>query len=190
MRRSLLPSRVSRLALIAALVVVVILGGRWLLLRAYPLEYQPMIERYAQANQLDPMVVAALIRNESHFDPDALSKQGARGLMQIMPETGAWIAGQMQIPYSDEQLWDPNYNIKLGSWYLNNLSHEFDGDLVLALASYNAGRSNVRKWLDEDRWTGEHATLRQIPFAETRAYVAKVLRDVEVYRWIYGWQTE
>lgn len=190
MQRSPLPSRMPRLALVTALIVLVILGGRWLLLRAYPLEYWPIIERYALAKQVDPMMVAALIRNESDFDPKALSPPGARGLMQIMPETGQWIALQMQIPYTDEMLWDPEYNIMLGCWYLENLSDEFAGDLVLALASYNAGRNNVKKWLEENRWTGEHTTLRQIPFAETRTYVAKVLRDVQIYRWIYGWQSE
>jgi len=187
MQRSPLPTRMSRLVLIVALVTLVGLGGRWLLLRAYPMEYRPIVEQYALAKQLDPLMVAAVIRNESHANPVALSKQGARGLMQIMPETGQWIAEQLKIPYTDELLWDPEYNIRLGCWYLDNLREEFGGDLVLALAAYNAGRSNVKKWLDEKQWTGEQTTLRQIPFSETRSYVAKVLRDVKIYRLIYRW---
>jgi len=152
--------------------------------RTYPLEYRALIDRCATDNQVDPVVVAALIRNESHYNPDALSKQGARGLMQIMPSTGQWIASQMQVPYSDEMLWDPEYNIRLGCWYLDNLSREFGGDLVLVLASYNAGRNNVKKWVNEGRWTGEESTLGQIPFSETRSYVEQVLRDMPVYRGI------
>ncbi len=190
MQRSPRLSRVPRLVWLVALLVLVPLAGRWLLLRAYPLQYRPIIERYALANQIDPMVVMAVIRNESHFEKDARSRQGARGLMQIMPETGQWIANQTNIPYSTDMLWDPEYNIRLGCWYLDNLRDEFGGDQVVALAAYNAGRSNVKKWLDQDRWTGEFTTLGQIPFAETRTYVAKVLRDEKIYRWIYGWSTK
>jgi len=186
MQRSPLPSKVSRMAWSSMLIVLVVLGGRWLLLQAYPMDHLEMIQRHALAQQIEPMLVAAVIRNESHFDPKAMSPQGARGLMQIMPETGQWIAHQMQLSYSDDMLWNPEYNITLGCWYLDNLNEEFHGDLVLVLASYNAGRSNVKRWLDQKQWTGEQATLRQVPFTETRTYVAKVLRDVKIYRLIYG----
>jgi len=167
---------------LTALVALTLAGCSY---KSYPLEYRSLIDRCATDNQFDPVVVAALIRNESYYQPSALSKQGAMGLMQIMPATGQWIATQMKVPYSDDMLWDPEYNISLGCWYLDNLSQQFNGDLVLILASYNAGRGNVKQWLDEERWTGEHATLGQIPFAETRSYVEQVMRDVHVYRWIY-----
>lgn len=170
---------------VMVLITMVLLTGTGCSYGSYPLEYRPLIDRCATENQLDPVFVAAVIRNESHYRPDALSKQGARGLMQIMPETGLWIAGQMNVPYSDDMLLDPDYNIELGCWYLKNLSNQFAGDLVLVLASYNAGRGNVKKWMDEGRWTGERTTLGQVPFAETRSYVEQVLRDVEIYRWIY-----
>lgn len=174
------------LALLLALAAVTYFGGRWLLLWAYPLEYKEMLFPRAQEYRLDPYLVAAVIRTESRFRADATSGQGARGLMQIMPETGEWAARQLKLRYSPALLYDPDFNIRLGCWYLDNLRQEFGGDLVLALAAYNGGRTNVMKWLQENQWTGEHATLEQIPFKETRLYVARVLRDYQRYRWIYG----
>lgn len=153
---------------------------------SYPLAYRENIFRWADAEKLHPYLVAAVIRNESRFRPDATSSQGARGLMQVMPETGAWAAKQMGITFQANQLYQAEYNIRIGTWYLANLRREFGGDIVLALAAYNAGRGNVRQWLTDKRWTGEHATLDQIPFPETRLYVGKVLRDFERYRRIYG----
>jgi soluble lytic murein transglycosylase len=158
----------------------------WLVPRIYPLQFREGLFREAQANGLDPYLVAAVIRIESHFRADATSTQGARGLMQIMPDTGEWVAAQMKIPFSPDRLYDPDYNLRLGCWYLAHLQQQFGGDTVLALAAYNGGRGTVTKWLNDRQWTGEHQTLEQIPFPETRQYVAKVLRDVGRYRLIYG----
>ncbi|HEY8348052.1 MAG TPA: lytic transglycosylase domain-containing protein [Symbiobacteriaceae bacterium] len=179
--------RTTRLVLWLALAcTVALVGGRWLLVQVYPLEYENIIFQAAREYGLDPFLVAAVIRTESRFRPGATSPQGARGLMQIMPETGRWAAAQMQIPYSEELLYDPHYNIRMGCWYLAELHREFGGDTVLALAAYNGGRTNVARWLQMRQWTGEHRTLQQIPFPETRRYVALVLRDHRVYRFIYG----
>lgn len=172
-------------ALLAALVGLISLGSRWLVLQLYPLHYRSIIFERAAEVGLDPYLVAAVIRSESHFKPDATSRQGARGLMQVMPDTGQWVADQLRLPYSPDMLYDPDYNIRLGSWYLAHLSEQFDGEIVLALAAYNGGHGNVTKWLQERQWTGEHHTLEQIPFAETRTYVANVMRDFGRYRIIY-----
>lgn len=162
-------------------------GGRWLLFtHLYPLSYKSLIFAYAEANGVDPYLVAAIIRTESGFRPDATSSQGARGLMQIMPETGRWAAARLGIEFTPDDLYDPEYNIRLGTWYLAELLREFAGDPVLALAAYNGGRANVWRWLEERQWTGEARTLDQIPFAETRRYVARVLRDHQRYLWLYG----
>lgn len=170
-----------------ALLLLVLSGmaGWWLLHRLYPLKYEAALLSGAREFELDPNLVAAVIRTESRFRPTARSPQGARGLMQIMPETARWISGQMKIPYDPAMLDDPAYNIRMGCWYLRNLHREFGGDRVLALAAYNAGRNNVQAWLKENRWTGEQATLEQIPFPETRLYVAQVLRSYQIYRWLY-----
>ncbi len=174
------------LAVVLLLAAATWLGGRWAIGRLYPLEYRTILFQRAAEHGLDPYLVAALIRAESRFRPGATSPQGARGLMQIMPETGKWVADQLQLPFGPDLLYDPDYNMRLGCWYLADLLNEFDGDYVLALAAYNGGRNNVKKWLNEQRWTGEHSTLEQIPFAETRHYVAIVLRDHKRYLWLYG----
>lgn len=175
-----------RVILLTLLAVGLYAGGRWLLTNLYPLAYEGLIFKYAAQNGLDPLLVAAVIRTESNFQPRATSGQGARGLMQIMPETGRWAASQMKVAFSPDDLYDPEYNIRLGSWYLAELLREFGNDPVLALAAYNGGRGNVRKWLDERQWTGEHQTLNQIPFAETRHYVSLVLRHHRFYLWLYS----
>jgi soluble lytic murein transglycosylase len=172
--------------LLFALATGVVFGIRWLSTVIYPLPYRQILFMRAQEQGLDPYLVAALIRRESSFRPNAVSAQGARGLMQIMPDTGEWVAQQMNIPYSPEKLFIPDYNMQLGCWYLALLRAQFAGDDVLALAAYNSGRQNVQTWLNERQWTGEHQTLDQIPFPETRAYVANVLGDLTWYRRIYA----
>jgi soluble lytic murein transglycosylase len=167
------------------LAVAGFLGSRWAIMQLYPLDHRAILFYHAREQGLDPYLVAAVIRVESGFRRGVSSPQGARGLMQIMPETGEWAAQQMDLDFTPDMLFDPDYNIRMGSWYLAHLRHEFGGDTVLALAAYNAGRNNVQKWLDERQWTGEAHRLEQIPFKETRLYVAKVLRDVDRYRWIY-----
>jgi len=181
-RRRALTGGVAGVFLLA---VAALVGGPWVLTRLYPLEYREILFLRAAERGLDPYLVAAVIRAESRFRPRAISAQGARGLMQIMPETGKWVAEQMEIPFDPELLYDPDYNIRLGCWYLSNLLNEFDGNRVLALAAYNGGRNNVKQWLAEERWTGEAHTLEQIPFGETRHYVAVVLRDHKRYQWLY-----
>lgn len=176
------------LVLAAALAALAYFGFRWLLGLYFPLpaQYRASLFQEAQENGLDPYLVAAVIKAESGWRATAQSPQGARGLMQLMPDTARWVAEQKGVSYAPERLNDPGYNIQLGCWYLANLLQEFGGDPVLALAAYNAGRNNVHRWLQERQWTGEHHTLEQIPFQETRLYVAKVLRHVEYYRQIYA----
>lgn len=157
----------------------------WALHRFYPYPYRDLITAASARHQVDPHLVLSLIRNESHFNPDARSVEGALGLMQIMPETGAWIAAQMEREFQPEQLLDPATNIEMGVWYLANLNREFASDPVVVLAAYNGGRANVRDWLDSQTWTGERHTLDQIPFPETRTYVGRVLRDEQIYRRLY-----
>lgn len=173
------------LAVILGLAILGYFGSRWLIAQYYPLHYRDIVFQRAEEQGLDPFLVAAVIRRESKFRADATSAPGARGLMQIMPETGEWVAEQLKLPYSPEMLYDPDYNVRLGCWYLASLHKEFGGNTVLALAAYNGGRTNVRKWLQDRQWTGESHTLEQIPFEETRLYVARVLQDFDRYRRIY-----
>ena len=159
----------------------------WVL--AYPQGYWTSIITQARKYGLDPFFVAAVIREESQFRPDAVSPAGARGVMQVMPATGAWIARNAGIADFDRsRLHDPDLNITVGSWYLNHLMKRFKGDIVLVSAAYNAGPEAVASWVDKKSAADRDAAVfvETIPFVETRGYVKKVLRNYAEYRRIYG----
>jgi soluble lytic murein transglycosylase len=152
----------------------------------YPFPHQEMIFYYAHRHNLDPYLLAALIKTESNFRVDAESSRGALGLMQIMPDTSRWIAEQLgREEFDPRQLTDPEINLMFGSWYLAHLFEEFGHDPILVLAAYNGGRGNVHAWLRDARWTGEAKTLEQIPFPETRQFVRKVLLNYRIYNFLY-----
>ncbi len=150
---------------------------------AYPLSYREEIEKYAKQYELDPARVAAVIYCESSFQPEAVSSAGARGLMQIMPETGAWIAKKLgESDYTDERLFEPVLSIRYGCWYLNYLDGRYDGDLTKATAAYHAGGSRVDEWLANKQYSQDGVTLAYIPYDSTRAYVANVKSAYEHYK--------
>lgn len=168
------------------MIIIGVVGLRPMLTWYYPLRYHESVERHAQLHMLDPLLVTAVMRVESAFNQYAVSSKGARGLMQLMPDTARWAAELMGLEDFDiEQLFDPEINIAIGVWYLSTLRQQFDGDTILALAAYNGGRANVLRWLREDAWSGEVETISDIPFPETRGYVQKVLHTYEWYRRIY-----
>lgn len=162
-------------------------GYRWGLVRLYPLQHRDLVFRYSRANGLDPWLVAAVINVESRWRPLAVSRRGARGLMQVMPETGEWAAAKIRLSgFQPDQLFEPETNVRIGTWYLAWLLQQFDGNQTAALAAYNSGDHQVRRWLAERVWSGEPQTVSQIPFPETRGYVVKVLaqhkRYIQIYR--------
>ncbi|NLG78486.1 MAG: lytic transglycosylase domain-containing protein [Firmicutes bacterium] len=160
--------------------------SRWYLERAYPTPYKDLVTQYCAEHNVDPFLVTALMRVESRFRPHVVSEKGARGLMQVMPDTARWVAQELGMDRFDpEMLHDPRTNLRIGTWYLASLEREFGGDKVIVLAAYNAGRGNVRKWLDTARWTGRIEEIDRIPFPETRDYVRKVLRFYETYVRVY-----
>jgi len=163
--------------------------SKWYLERAYPTPYKDLVTQYCAEHNVDPFLVTALMRVESRFRPHVVSEKGARGLMQVMPDTGRWVAEELGIDgFDPEMLHDPRVNLRIGTWYLASLEREFGGDKVLVLAAYNAGRGNVRKWLDTSRWTGRIEEIESIPFPETREYVRKVLSLYEAYVRVYDGQ--
>lgn len=152
----------------------------------YPYRYRPIIEENAERFGIDPLLVAAVIHVESKYDPNAVSRRGALGLMQVMPATARWIAPHVGIDeITDEMILDPEVNILLGTWYLSNLSWEFEGRLDVVLASYNGGRGYVARWLEEGTWSGRYEDRRNIPFPETREFVQKVRTAYDQYRRLY-----
>ena len=153
----------------------------------YPFPYQSLIFKYASAYEQDPYLLAAIIKAESNFDSGAISAKGARGLMQIMPETGEWVAGQLgYASLKKDQLFEPETNIKFGAWYLADLDKEYGGSIILMLAAYNGGRGNVSEWIEVKDLSGSVNTIDQIPYPETRDYVKKVLSYHKKYIELYG----
>ena len=152
----------------------------------YPYDYQDTINFYADRYEVDRNLVASVILAESKFRQDATSVHGARGLMQIMPETGSWIATQIEDDsFSVDKLYNVNMNIKYGTWYLSELQTEFEGNEVLALAAYNAGRGNVYEWMEKYHWDINFKDYTKIPFPETREYVKRVLENKKQYNKLY-----
>ena len=137
-----------------------------------------------------PELVLAVIRQESEFDHNANRYVGARGMMQLMTYTAKLVAKQANLPYVKSRLKsDPNYNIKLGSFYLSTLLEQYEGSYPFALAAYNAGPKRVRYWrkINGDPQKGQINYvdwIELIKFKETRNYVQRVLENVNVYRYI------
>jgi len=153
----------------------------------YPFPYRQITIDYAEAYNLDPCLLAAIMKAESGFNSRAVSPKGARGLMQIMPDTGQWVARQLGNPaFNPDQLFEPATNIRFGAWYIADLKTEFNSDVVLVLAAYNGGRGNVQEWVSGKNLTGGNSTIEQIPFPETRNFVRKVLLYHRIYSHLYG----
>lgn len=152
----------------------------------YPLEYTEYIEKYSEEYKLDKWLVVSIIWVESKFDSTATSSKDARGLMQVTPETGKWAAEKMGIKNFDPQkLYDPETNIKIGCWYVDNLRTQFDGNLEVIIAAYNGGSGNVTSWLKNKKYSDDGETLKKIPFEETENYVQRVFTTYDKYREIY-----
>ncbi len=154
---------------------------------AYPVVHRDVLETAAQRHRLDPALVAALIRQESSFNPRARSPVGARGLMQLMPDVGRDIARARGYPiWHPALLYEPDVSIELGTAHLAAGLREWPS-LARALAAYNAGGSRVRRWTRKPGAGDPEIFAERIPFDETRDYVRIVQRNVEVYRALYGW---
>jgi len=152
---------------------------------AYPLAWWDTVLRWSSAYGVDPYLVLAVMREESGFLHTAVSSSDARGLMQLLPSTARWIAEEkLKIPYRESDLFSPDFNIRLGTWYLSHLLDQFGGDTAKAVAAYNGGQGNLRRWT-----SGGIASPGDLPaalrFTETREYLAKVLNSWLIYRWLY-----
>ncbi len=142
----------------------------------------PLIQRYAAQYGVEPALISAVIKNESSFNPLAQSGVGAWGLMQIMPDTGIWLAQRMDIPdYTREKLFDPEFNIRMGTYYLAYLSDIFEGSPVMVAAAFHAGDNNVKRWALDRAPDKRTLTLDMIPTDDTRSYVRKVMDAYAIY---------
>jgi soluble lytic murein transglycosylase len=154
---------------------------------AYPGGYFGTIEAFTNNQGIDSRLVTAVIREESAYNPLAVSSAGALGLMQVMPQTGQKIATQFGTQtFIRDRLFEPCYNIRLGSTYLRQLGAKFGNNLVYVIAAYNAGPDVVAKWIQQFGDKDRDEFIESIPYTETRNYVKKVLRSYGEYKRIYG----
>ena len=152
----------------------------------YRQDYSEYVEKYAKENNVDPLLIYAIIKAESNFDDEAVSGRGATGLMQLMDNTAKEVATNEAVEYvSNESLFDPEVNIKLGVKYFANLIEVFNNNAV-ALAAYNAGMGTVQGWIDDGIINADGSDIENIPYNETNMYVRKILRDYEIYLNIYN----
>jgi len=150
----------------------------------YPRAYGELISRYAGTAGVKTSLAYAVMRSESSFNPAATSPVGARGLMQLMPDTAAKMVKEKG--FNAERLYDPELNIRLGTRHLKDLLDQYQGNMVAVIASYNAGGGNVNRWLKTYNGLASDEFIESIPFGETRDYVKKVLATAELYRRLYG----
>ncbi len=154
---------------------------------AFPLPYRADLEKFARQNELDPFLMAALIRQESEFNPKAVSRANARGLTQIVPSTGRELSRRLKVTnYSTPRLFQPTVNLQLGTFYLKTIVDKLNGHYEAALAAYNAGLSRAHSWLSWGDFREPAEFVETVPFSETRGYIQTVLRNADVYRRLYG----
>ena len=180
---------VRRLIVILALVGIVIFvdNATTFLRRAYPVEYYSIVEENAKKYKIDPYLVMALIKAESGFNKSAESDKDAKGLMQLTDETAFWAAEKLGITgFNSNDLFEPETNIELGCWYLNELLTEFENNSNLALASYNAGRGTVKEWVEKGILEIDDTNADDIPYNETRIFVKRVLNYLKIYHNLYN----
>ena len=176
-----------------ALVVLLALGA-WALLRGdgeislnrYPMRYEQEIRAAAAEFSLDPAYVASVVLAESSFDPQAVSSDGAIGLMQIVPSTGEWIAGKFDEAFDVQNLYDPAVNLRYGCWYLRFLLDRYDGDMRTASTAYHQGQGRVDEWLKNPEYSEDGKTLSVISSSVTDTYVNRILDNYEHYQELYA----
>jgi soluble lytic murein transglycosylase len=152
----------------------------------FPKPYWTDLKRFSSQNALDPYLVASLIRQESEFNPGAVSRANAVGLMQLLPKVGRTVARQEKLRhFSTTELFKPEVNLQLGTRYFREMVDKF-GAFEYALAAYNAGSNRVDDWQGQGKYRDPQEFVESIPFTETREYVQAILRNANVYRQLYG----
>lgn len=176
------------LAMVALCLVLTFVTVFWILPKVmrshFRLEHEDLILRYSEQYDLDPSLVAGVIYTESRFRERAQSSAKARGLMQIIPETGAAIAEALGEPFDPENLFDSETSIRYGCFYLRQMLDRFDGNTAVALAAYNAGPHKAEEWLREYGLDSK-GRIAYIPYPETSNYVKRVFQAQENYANLY-----
>lgn len=182
-----LASKLFKLLVIFLILFLMIsFGKKFYMEIKYPLLYIGNIKEHSEEFDIDPYLVASVINVESSYDKMAISNKEAKGLMQISKSTGEWASQELGIEDFDlDLLFEADTNIRIGTWYLNRLNKEFNGNIQLVLAAYNGGSGNVTKWLGDEAYSDDGVYLKKIPFKETEDYIVRVLENYDIYRNIY-----
>ncbi|MGI8502973.1 MAG: transglycosylase SLT domain-containing protein [Hassallia sp.] len=152
----------------------------------YPFPYLNEVEKWSQKQKINPLLVTAVMRQESRFQPKVKSSAGATGLMQVLPSTAKWIAPQIKMDSQKIDLENPSENIMYGTWYLDHTHEQYQDNSLLAIASYNAGPGNVSKWLQTLQKDDPDEFVEAIPFDETKNYVRQVFGNYWNYLRLYN----
>ncbi|MBR3163219.1 MAG: lytic transglycosylase domain-containing protein [Clostridia bacterium] len=146
----------------------------------YPKKYSYEVEKYAKEYSVDENLIYAVIKAESNFDKNAVSRKNAKGLMQLMYDTAVDIANTIGIEINEEKILEPDTNINIGTKYISILINKYN-NIEVALAAYNAGSGNVDNWIANGVIQSDGSDIENIPFNETNNYVRKILRDYRIY---------
>ena len=150
----------------------------------YPCRYEEFVLKYSAEYGVPAHILYSVIRTESGFSSNAVSPAGAVGLMQLMPDTFDWVKMKLGEDGTSALLYDPETNIRYGTFYLSYLKTRY-GFWDTAFAAYNAGFGNVDRWLENPEYTDQNGILTAIPFAETSAYIKKINKTIEIYDRLY-----
>lgn len=168
------------LAIIILVIIAVICINKLMIKIMYKKEYSEYVNKYAQKYNVDENLIYALIKAESNYKVDAVSSQNAKGLMQLMYSTAEEVAKKVLIELTEENIFEPDININIGTKYISTLLEKYQ-NLEVALAAYNAGSGNVDKWISNGTIKADGSDIENIPFKETNNYVRKILRDYKIY---------
>ena len=154
---------------------------------AYPKAFWSSVTTWAEIYNVDPYLILAVVREESNYLPTAVSSSNAQGLMQLLPSTAKWIAeSKLKLVYTAGLSFDPDANLRMGTWYLSYLTGYYDGDVARAVAAYNGGNGNVDRWTEAAKATRRADLPGALVSIETREYLTKVLNSWLIYRALYS----
>jgi len=173
------------LIILIAIIFMVLINKNNLLKNFYPIKYSEYVQKYCKEYNVDENLIFACIKAESNFKEKAESKKGAKGLMQLMPTTAEELAKELSITINNENIFEPNINIQLGTKYISKLISKYS-NIELALTAYNAGSGKVDSWISDGILKNDGSDIENIPFKETNNYVRKILNDYKIYKELYG----
>ena len=172
------------LVVIVAILIVIFANKNTIMKMFYIIKYSEYVEKYSKEYVVDKYLIYACIKAESNFNEKAESKKGAKGLMQLMDSTGQEIAKGLNMTIDNDDLFEPEINIKLGTKYISRMLQKYE-NTELALAAYNAGSGNVDSWINSGKIKADGSDAENIPFKETNNYVRKILKDYRIYKELY-----